>query len=121
MRITTRSIRARRRSRAEGQSLVEFALVLTPLFLIILGIVQFGFIFNAYVTMTNAAREAARDGVDLRLRPDADRRPRTTPPATPTIRTTVPGLDQPPLQDLAPVHDDRHLDPVRRHLSRTAT
>jgi Flp pilus assembly protein TadG len=61
MRITPRSIRARRRSRAEGQSLVEFALVLTPLFLIMLGIVQFGFIFNAYITITNATREAARE------------------------------------------------------------
>ena len=45
-----------------GQSLVEFALVLTPLFLILLGIIQFGFIFNTYVTLTNAAREAARTG-----------------------------------------------------------
>jgi Flp pilus assembly protein TadG len=61
MRITTRPIRARRRSRAEGQSLVEFALVLAPLFLIMLGIVQFGFIFNAYITVTNATREAARE------------------------------------------------------------
>jgi Flp pilus assembly protein TadG len=47
---------------AHGQSLVEFALVLVPLFLILLGIVQFGFIFNSYVTMTNAAREGARTG-----------------------------------------------------------
>jgi Flp pilus assembly protein TadG len=45
-----------------GQSLVEFALVLMPLFFIILGIIQFGFIFNTYVTMTNAAREGARSG-----------------------------------------------------------
>jgi Flp pilus assembly protein TadG len=45
-----------------GQSLVEFSLVLIPLFLIILGIIQFGFIFNTYVTMTNAAREGARSG-----------------------------------------------------------
>jgi Flp pilus assembly protein TadG len=45
-----------------GQSLVEFALVLMPLFFIILGIIQFGFIFNSYVTMTNAAREGARSG-----------------------------------------------------------
>ena len=50
-----------RRSRAEGQSLVEFALVLTPLFLILLGIIQFGFIFNAYITITNATREGARE------------------------------------------------------------
>lgn len=30
--------------------------------LILLGIVQFGFIFNSYVTMTNAAREGGRIG-----------------------------------------------------------
>jgi Flp pilus assembly protein TadG len=53
--------RPHRRDR-EGQSLVEFALVLTPLFLILLGIIQFGFIFNTYVTLTNATREAARSG-----------------------------------------------------------
>lgn len=45
-----------------GQSLVEFALILTPLMLIMLAIIQFGFIFNAYVTLTNATREAARTG-----------------------------------------------------------
>jgi Flp pilus assembly protein TadG len=47
---------------ARGQSLVEFSLILMPLFLILLGIIQFGFIFNTYVTMTNAARDAARLG-----------------------------------------------------------
>jgi Flp pilus assembly protein TadG len=45
-----------------GQSLVEFSLILTPLFLILLGIIQFGFIFNTFVTMTNAAREGGRTG-----------------------------------------------------------
>lgn len=52
----------RRRDGARGQSLVEFALVLIPLFILLLGIIQFGFIFNTYVTMTNAAREGARTG-----------------------------------------------------------
>ncbi len=62
MRFTVHPNRVRRRrSRQDGQSLVEFALVLTPLFLILLGIVQFGFIFNAYITITNATREAARE------------------------------------------------------------
>ena len=51
-----------RRAESSGQSLVEFALVLTPLLLILLGIIQFGLIFNAYVTLTNATREAAREG-----------------------------------------------------------
>ncbi|HYH94172.1 MAG TPA: TadE/TadG family type IV pilus assembly protein [Candidatus Saccharimonadales bacterium] len=45
-----------------GQSLVEFAFVLMPLFIILLGIIQFGFVFNAYVTITNASREGARIG-----------------------------------------------------------
>ena len=45
-----------------GQSLVEFSLILGPLMLVLLGIIQFGFIFNSYVTLTNAAREGARQG-----------------------------------------------------------
>mgnify|MGYP002260725590 CR=1 FL=1 len=40
--------------------MVEFAIVLPVLLLIVLGIIQFGFIFNSYVTITNATREAAR-------------------------------------------------------------
>ena len=62
MRITGRFGRVSRRSGAEGQSLVEFSLVLAPLFLILLGIIQFGFIFNSYVTIANATREGAREG-----------------------------------------------------------
>jgi Flp pilus assembly protein TadG len=45
---------------SRGQSLVEFALVLPLLMLILLGIIQFGLIFNTQVTITNAAREGAR-------------------------------------------------------------
>ena len=55
-------LRRRQHRATRGQSLVEFALVLVPLLLLILGVVQFGFIFNSYVTMTNAAREGARSG-----------------------------------------------------------
>ncbi|HEV8402010.1 MAG TPA: TadE/TadG family type IV pilus assembly protein [Candidatus Limnocylindrales bacterium] len=51
-----------RRRSSDGQSLVEFSLVLMPLFFILLGIIQFGFIFNSYVTLTNAVREGARTG-----------------------------------------------------------
>jgi Flp pilus assembly protein TadG len=65
--VRATSIRRRRgrsveQGREAGQSLVEFSLVLIPLFLILLGIIQFGFIFNTYVTMANAARDAARLG-----------------------------------------------------------
>ena len=55
-------MRSRRRPQDRGQSLVEIALVLLPLFVILLAIIQFGFIFNAYVTLTNATREGARNG-----------------------------------------------------------
>ena len=40
--------------------MVEFAAVLLPILLIVVGIVQFGLLFGANVTLTNAAREAAR-------------------------------------------------------------
>jgi Flp pilus assembly protein TadG len=47
---------------ARGQAMVEFAFVLLPVLLLIVGIVQFGLLFGANVTLTNAAREAARAG-----------------------------------------------------------
>jgi TadE-like protein len=52
---------ASRTSRAApGQAMVEFAAVLLPVLLIVAGIVQFGLLLGANVTLTNAAREAAR-------------------------------------------------------------
>ena len=42
--------------------MVEFAAVLIPLLLILVAIIQFGFLFAAYVGVSNAAREAARAG-----------------------------------------------------------
>ena len=48
--------------------MVEFAAVLLPVLLIIVGIIQFGLLFGANVTLTNAAREAARAGDDRPIR-----------------------------------------------------
>lgn len=62
MPIFIRGEASRHRRGTEGQSLVEFSLVLTPLLLILLGIIQFGFIFNSYITIANATREGARYG-----------------------------------------------------------
>lgn len=45
----------------KGQSLVEFALVLPLLILLLFGIVDFGRIFHAYLTIDHAGREAARE------------------------------------------------------------
>jgi Flp pilus assembly protein TadG len=47
----------------EAAHLVEFALVLPMLLLVILGIAEFGFIFQRYEVVTNAAREGARMAV----------------------------------------------------------
>ncbi|MDH8677312.1 TadE/TadG family type IV pilus assembly protein [Fusibacter bizertensis] len=43
-----------------GQSMVEFALIVPLLLLIIVGIIEFGFMFSGYLTLTNASREAVR-------------------------------------------------------------
>jgi Flp pilus assembly protein TadG len=52
------------RARGErGAALVEFALALPLLLVIIAGIVDFGFAFQRYEVVTNAAREGARMAV----------------------------------------------------------
>jgi Flp pilus assembly protein TadG len=52
-----------RREGERGSELIEFALVLPILLLIIAGIVDFGFLFQRYEVVTNAAREGARIAV----------------------------------------------------------
>jgi len=44
----------------EGQGIVEFAFVLPMLLALILGIVQFGIVFNNYLTLNDATRVGAR-------------------------------------------------------------
>ncbi|MEA3345829.1 MAG: TadE family protein [Chloroflexota bacterium] len=46
----------------KGQSVVELALLLPILMIILTGVVDLGRAFNAYITITNAAREGARYG-----------------------------------------------------------
>jgi Flp pilus assembly protein TadG len=46
--------------RNEGQTLVEFALVLPILCLLLFGVIQFGIVFNNYVDLTDAVRAGAR-------------------------------------------------------------
>ncbi len=43
-----------------GQTMVEFALVMPVLFLVLFGIIQFGALYNDYITLTDAARVGAR-------------------------------------------------------------
>jgi Flp pilus assembly protein TadG len=56
--IVRRSLRA-----DNGAELIEFALTLPLLLLVVLGIIEFGFMFHEYEVVTNAAREGARIAV----------------------------------------------------------
>jgi Flp pilus assembly protein TadG len=46
-----------------GAEIIEFTFVLPLLLLIVAGIIDFGFLFQRYEVVTNAAREGARVGV----------------------------------------------------------
>ena len=68
--------RAQRRSNGEaGAELIEFALVFPLLLVVVLGIVDFAFLFQRYEVVTNASREGARvavlpgyDATDVQVR-----------------------------------------------------
>jgi Flp pilus assembly protein TadG len=45
---------------SEGQTMVEFALVLPMLSFLLFGIIQFGIVFNHYLDLTDAVRAGAR-------------------------------------------------------------
>ena len=51
---------ARLRKSEDGAELIEMAIVLPLLLLLIMGMVDFGFLFQRYVVLTNAAAEGAR-------------------------------------------------------------
>lgn len=46
-----------------GQGLIEFALVLPILLALVLGIINFAYVFAAHASLVNAAREAVRYGM----------------------------------------------------------
>ena len=54
-RLLRRFVRAQ-----SGAEVIEFALTLPLLLLVVLGIIEFGFLFQQYEVITNAAREGAR-------------------------------------------------------------
>ena len=56
--------------RSEGQTMVELALVLPVLVTMLFGIIQFGIIFNNYVTLTDATRAGARKAAVSRFESD---------------------------------------------------
>ncbi|MBI4321026.1 MAG: pilus assembly protein [Chloroflexi bacterium] len=55
-----RKLFLRLRRNEKGQDMVEFALVAPILLLLVMGIIDFGRVFNAYLVTTHGAREGAR-------------------------------------------------------------
>jgi Flp pilus assembly protein TadG len=72
-----------------GQTMTELTLVAPVLLLILFGIIQFGIVFNNYVTLTDAARAASRKGAVSRSASD----PKGT--CESAGYAAGPGLDQP--------------------------
>ncbi|HKA26978.1 MAG TPA: TadE/TadG family type IV pilus assembly protein [Gaiellaceae bacterium] len=56
----------------QGQTMTEFALVLPVLALILFAVIQFGIVFNNYVTLTDATRAGARKAAVSRDDPNRD-------------------------------------------------
>jgi Flp pilus assembly protein TadG len=56
----------------QGQSMTEFALVLPILALLLFGVIQFGIVFNNYLTLTDAVRAGARKAAVSRRLPDPE-------------------------------------------------
>jgi Flp pilus assembly protein TadG len=50
-----------------GQTLVEFALVLPLLALVLFAVIQFGIVYNNYISLTDAVRAGARKGAVSRF------------------------------------------------------
>ncbi len=46
-------------SKTQGQSMVELALLFPLLLILLSGVIEFGFILNQYLTVMDAARNAA--------------------------------------------------------------
>jgi len=65
--------RSRRKSGQEGQALVETTFMILAVLLLLMGIIEFGFLFYAYVRVSNATREGARAGSLWLMYRDADK------------------------------------------------
>jgi Flp pilus assembly protein TadG len=55
--------------KTDGVAAVEFGLILPVLMLVLMGILEYGYVFYVDLTLTNAAREGARVGVTYQNEP----------------------------------------------------
>ena len=63
--VLRRPLGGSHRGRGRGQSLVEFALILPVFMILLLGLVEFGFVFAHHQGLEYATREGARTGAAL--------------------------------------------------------
>lgn len=85
----------------KGQSLVEFALVIPVFLLLLLGVIDFGRVFHAYLTLDHAGREGARaaslgktnDEVEKRVKDNAGSLNTSKITVTTNPSTRTPGTD----------------------------
>jgi Flp pilus assembly protein TadG len=59
-----RVLRRKTKRKSIGQSIVEFTILLPLLIMLLSGLVEFGFMLNQYLDLSDAAREAARFAAD---------------------------------------------------------
>ena len=71
-----------------GQTMVEFALVVPIICLVLFGVLQFGMLYNDYVTVTDASRVGARKAAVSRLAASP------AAAAEAAARSSAAGLDQ---------------------------
>ena len=72
----------------DGQAITEFAIILPLLMVLLLGIIQFGIIFNNYITLTDATRAGARTAAVNRFLGD------NGASAVTAVENSAQGLDQ---------------------------
>ena len=58
-----RTIVKRIKKNERGAAIIEFALVLPLLLVLVIGLIEFGWIFNGWIILTGAAREGARTAI----------------------------------------------------------
>ena len=64
-RLTARPFLRRSRARQHGQGMVEFAIIVPVFLLLLMGMLEFGFVFTHNLTLEYATREGARAGSAL--------------------------------------------------------
>jgi Flp pilus assembly protein TadG len=58
----TMDVRPRSHHAEDGAAATEFAIILPLLLILVVGILEFGFVFNAQISLTQAVRESVRVG-----------------------------------------------------------